>query len=107
MNKELLPQFEFQERAHNMLLSRIADTNMKRTQLQSAYLARYKQILKNKKQGMVKLLKDRFQKLIKEENDTVSRKLRKIHIPTSSDVVQDATTSKRIVVEEVVSSPKY
>ncbi len=42
LNKELMPQFEFQEKAHNQLLNRIADTNDKRGQLQHDYIIRYK-----------------------------------------------------------------
>ena len=30
MNKELMPQFKFQEKAHNQLLNRIGDTEQKR-----------------------------------------------------------------------------
>ena len=64
MNKELLPQFEFQEHAHHQLLSRIADTNTKRSQLQQEYITRYRQIIKQKKGLMVKMLKTRFGKLV-------------------------------------------
>ena len=42
MNKELLPQFEFQEKAHNQLLNRIGDTEQKREQLHHEYICRYK-----------------------------------------------------------------
>jgi hypothetical protein len=42
MNKELLPQFEFQEKAHNQLLNRIGDTEQKREQLHHEYIVRYK-----------------------------------------------------------------
>jgi hypothetical protein len=60
MNKELLPQFEFQERAHSELLNRIGDTNQKREQLSHDYIVRYKQQLAQKRMVMAKTLKERY-----------------------------------------------
>lgn len=55
-----MPKFEFQEKAHNSLISRIADTNKQREALQQDYVSRYNNILKQKKHEMVNSLKDRF-----------------------------------------------
>lgn len=51
-----------------MLLNRMGDTNQKREALQHDYVIRYRQQLKQKKVLMVKTLKERFQKLVEEEN---------------------------------------
>lgn len=99
-----MPQFDFQERAHMNLLSRIADTDGKRMQLQQEYQRQYRKILRQKKKGMVAALKERFNKLVQQENENLKERLTNITMHPDRQPTSGAATSYMVSPDDTMTA---